>query len=432
MSLSAARPLITVYSEKNAVTDATIPLPMVFKAPIRPDVVNFVHMNMAKNHRQPYAVNKDAGHQTSAESWGTGRAVARIPRVRGGGTHRSGQGAFGNMCRGGRMFAPTKTWRRWHRKININQRRYAMVSAIAASGVPALVMSKGHMIQDVPEFPLVVSDKIQEYTKTKQASIFLRRIRAWNDIEKVYKSRRFRAGKGKMRNRRRIQRKGPLIVYHKNQGLVRAFRNIPGIDMVPVHKLNLLKLAPGGHVGRFVIWTQSAFAKLDKIYGTWREGSSMKKGYNLPMPKMANTDLSRLLKAEEIRKVMRAPKMKIERRVRKLNPLRNTRAMLRLNPYAAVLKRQAILTARRRDHKREIELAKRRGLPVPEKLQREAKMLEARAKLKKAARLSKGKKPKVKKDPAAKKEKMIKGKEAAAAMKEKATKKAAAPSPAKK
>ena len=83
------------------------------------------------------------GHQTSAESWGTGRAVARIPRVRGGGTHRSGQGAFGNMCRGGRMFAPTKTWRRWHRKINVNQKRYAMCSAIAASGSPALVMSKG-------------------------------------------------------------------------------------------------------------------------------------------------------------------------------------------------------------------------------------------------------------------------------------------------
>jgi len=52
---------------------------------------------MAKNKRQPYAVNKLAGHQTSAESWGTGRAVARIPRVRGGGTHRSGQGAFGNV-----------------------------------------------------------------------------------------------------------------------------------------------------------------------------------------------------------------------------------------------------------------------------------------------------------------------------------------------
>lgn len=85
------------------------------------------------------------GHQTSAESWGTGRAVARIPRVRGGGTHRSGQGAFGNMCRGGRMFAPTRVWRRWHRKINVTQKRYATVSAIAASGVPALVMSKGNL-----------------------------------------------------------------------------------------------------------------------------------------------------------------------------------------------------------------------------------------------------------------------------------------------
>jgi len=83
------------------------------------------------------------GHQTSAESWGTGRAVARIPRVRGGGTHRSGQGAFGNMCRGGRMFAPTKVWRRWHRHINIQQRRYAICSAIASTGIPSVVMSKG-------------------------------------------------------------------------------------------------------------------------------------------------------------------------------------------------------------------------------------------------------------------------------------------------
>lgn len=76
---------------------ATTKLPAVFKSPIRPDIVQFVHTNMAKNKRQPHAVSTKAGHQTSAESWGTGRAVARIPRVRGGGTHRSGQGAFGNV-----------------------------------------------------------------------------------------------------------------------------------------------------------------------------------------------------------------------------------------------------------------------------------------------------------------------------------------------
>merc|ERR1711982_174919 len=119
-------------------------LPAVFRAPVRPDIVSTIHNEIAKNRRQPYCVNVDAGHQTSAESWGTGRAVARIPRVRGGGTHRSGQGAFGNMCRGGRMFAPTKTWRRWHSKVNVAQKRYAVCSAIAPSGVPALVMAKGH------------------------------------------------------------------------------------------------------------------------------------------------------------------------------------------------------------------------------------------------------------------------------------------------
>ncbi|KAK0093100.1 hypothetical protein PV326_014287 [Microctonus aethiopoides] len=364
MSLSTARPLITVYSEKNEATEETISLPSIFKAPIRPDVVNFVHQQISKNSRQPYCVSKEAGHQTSAESWGTGRAVARIPRVRGGGTHRSGQGAFGNMCRGGRMFAPTKPWRRWHRRVNVNQKRYAIVSAIAASGVPALVQSKGHMIQDVPEFPLVVSDKIQEYSKTKQAVAFLRLIRAWNDIQKVYKSQRFRAGKGKMRNRRRIQRRGPLIVYGQDKGIRKAFRNIPGVDLMNINKMNLLKLAPGGHVGRFVIWTKSAFDKLDALYGTWRKESKLKKGYNLPFPKMANTDLARLLKSDEIRKVLRAPRKEVVRRVKKLNPLNNTRAMLKLNPYAAVLKRSAILTAQRRQREKETCLAEKRGVKL--------------------------------------------------------------------
>ena len=90
------------------------------------------------------------------------------------------------------------------------------------------ILSLGHQIQEVPEFPLVVSDKIQEYNKTKQAVQFLRKIKAWNDIERVYKSKHFRAGKGKMRNRRRVQRLGPVLVYANDSGVTKAFRNIPG------------------------------------------------------------------------------------------------------------------------------------------------------------------------------------------------------------
>ena len=195
-----ARPQVSIHGcEDGALISRQLALPAIFKAPIRPDVVHFVHSNIAKNHRQvstlryeifslnwninsldtiavfistclpaspkliwcapflstnlfqAYAVSREAGHQTSAESWGTGRAVARIPRVRGGGTHRSGQGAYGNMCRSGRMFAPTKTFRKWHRRVNRKMRRYAICSAVAASALPALLMARGHKVDKVRE-----------------------------------------------------------------------------------------------------------------------------------------------------------------------------------------------------------------------------------------------------------------------------------------
>merc|ERR1712133_294445 len=266
MSKVVARPLITVYNDKAEGSGASIQLPAIFKAPIRPDIVSFVQQQMSLNRRQPYCVSEPAGHQTSAESWGTGRAVARIPRVRGGGTHRSGQAAFGNMCRGGRMYAPTKTWRRWHRRCNITQRRYAVCSALAASALPALVMAKGHKIENVPEIPLVVSDKVQAFKKTKEAVVLLKRLKAYEDIKKVMKARRIRAGVGKRRNRRHVQKRGPCIIYDKDEGISKAFRNIPGTTLISVDRLNLLKIAPGGHVGRFLIWTESAARRLDSLY----------------------------------------------------------------------------------------------------------------------------------------------------------------------
>ena len=60
--------------------------------------------------------------------------------------------------------------------------------------------------------------------------------------------------------------------------------------------MNLLKLAPGGHVGRFCIWTASAFGKLDQVYS-----SENKKGFSMPRPIMANADLQRILQADEVK-----------------------------------------------------------------------------------------------------------------------------------
>jgi len=123
------------------------------------------------------------------------------------GTHRSGQAAFGNMCRGGRMYNPTETWRRWHRRVNKNKRRYAIVSSIAASALPALVMAKGHKVDKVPEFPLVIDNECEQMKKTKEAVTLLKKLGCYDDILKVKRSRGLRAGVGKRRNRRHVQKR---------------------------------------------------------------------------------------------------------------------------------------------------------------------------------------------------------------------------------
>ncbi|XP_009800209.1 large ribosomal subunit protein uL4-like [Nicotiana tabacum] len=363
MATAAAIPTTTVQSfENDMATDGAVPLPAVMKAPIRPDVVTYVHSNISKNARQPYAVSKKAGHQTSAESWGTGRAVSRIPRVAGGGTHRAGQAAFGNMCRGGRMFAPTKIWRRWHRKIPVNQKRYAVASAIAASAVPSLVLARGHRIESVPELPLVVSDSVESIEKTSNAVKALKQIGAYPDAEKAKDSHAIRPGKGKMRNRRYISRKGPLIVYGtEGAKLVKAFRNIPGVEICHVDRLNLLKLAPGGHLGRFIVWTKSAYEKLDEIYGSFDKASEKKKGYVLPRPKMVNADLARIINSDEVQSVVRPIKKDVNKRATlKKNPLKNLNVLLKLNPYAKTARRMSLLAEAQRVKAKKEKLDKKR------------------------------------------------------------------------
>ena len=68
---------------------------------------------------------------------------------------------------------------------------------------------------------------------------------ALEDAAKAKDSRNIRRGKGKMRNRRYTNRKGPLIVYNQDQGISKAFRNLPGVDVLPVTALNLLHVRPG-------------------------------------------------------------------------------------------------------------------------------------------------------------------------------------------
>merc|ERR1711998_519831 len=358
VEMAAARPLVQIWDAEGK-QSSQYALPAVFTAPIRSDVVQFVHTNINKNSRQAYAVAVGAGYQTSAESWGTGRAVARIPRVPGGGTHRAGQAAFGNMCRGGRMFNPTKTWRKWHRKVNVNQKRYAVCSALAASALPSLVMARGHKIDQVPECPLVVDSAMEAVDKTTKAMKLLASVGAIDDVEKSKASRQIRSGKGKMRNRRYVQRRGPLVVYGEDNGIKKAFRNISGVEVCDVNSLNLLQLAPGGHLGRFVVFTENAFSKLDALYGG-KNGSlsTEKKGYRLPRAIMTNSDLPRIINSDEVQAKVVPAKLSetaVQKKRIKKNPLKNLGTMIKLNPYAKKLKYEGAAASKAKSSKTKVK-----------------------------------------------------------------------------
>jgi len=360
--MATARPTVSVYGADATPAKQGLCLPAVFSAPLRADLVRYVHRNMAKNKRQSQAVkskfvggnggrgnngNSEAGYDTAAISWGTGRAVARIPRVPGGGTHRSGQAAFGNMCRGGGMFAPLRTWRRWHRKTNVTQKRHALAASVAASAVPALVMARGHKVDEVVELPLVLSDSLNTCTKTKDAFAALTALGCGSDLDKCASTKSVRAGRGKCRNRRYVVRKGPLVVHALTKeemmsaGLSKSFRNIPGVEVAHVDRLNLLQLAPGGAFGRFVIYTESAVKRLSALFGSFKTGSSLKKGYTLPTAMMANADVARIINSDEVQSAVEmakeAPQTKTCR-MRK-NPLKNQSVLGRMCPYALKAKK---------------------------------------------------------------------------------------------
>jgi hypothetical protein len=120
------------------------------------------------------------------------------------------------------------------------------------------------------------------------------------------------------------------------------------VELASVERLNLLQLAPGGHLGRFIIWTRSAFEKLNALYGSLTRESTQKKGYKLPRNVMLNSDVSRLINSDEVQSKVRPAIKSVRRASLKKNPLKNLGAMVKLNPYALALRRSELAAQARR------------------------------------------------------------------------------------
>ena len=244
-----------------------INLPPVFRTALRPDVVKRAVLAIQSNRLQPQGRDFMAGKRTSAESRGVNLGISRIPRTKG----PAGVGAFAPGTVGGRIAHPPTSNKKIVKKIPKKEKRLALFSAIAATASKEVVASRGHSIEDVPEIPLIVIDELEKLKNVKEVEEALIHLGVFSDIFRVKESRTIRAGKGKFRGRKIKQAVGPLMVVTKDKGIVKAAKNIPGLDVVAVKNLNAEILAPGTHPGRLTIWTSNAIGELTELYGKGEE-----------------------------------------------------------------------------------------------------------------------------------------------------------------
>jgi large subunit ribosomal protein L4e len=240
-----------------------IELPSVFTTPVRPDVIRRAVLAIQSNRFQRQGRDLMAGKRTSAESRGTGMAMARIPRRKGG----SSRAAFAPGTVSGRQGHPPLSEKEIVKRIPKREKRLALQSAIAATGSKEIVASRGHNIEDIPQIPLVVTSDFEGLRKTKEVEQALISLGVLSELFRTKENRKIRAGRGKSRGRKMKQATGPLIVVNENKGVIEAAGNIPGVGVVNVADLNVEVLAPGSNPGRLTVWTKSAIERLNELHG---------------------------------------------------------------------------------------------------------------------------------------------------------------------
>jgi large subunit ribosomal protein L4e len=63
-------------------TKKKVALPELFEESYRPDLIKKAVVVSQANRRQAYGPQRTAGLKTSAHSWGSGRGVAQVPRLK--------------------------------------------------------------------------------------------------------------------------------------------------------------------------------------------------------------------------------------------------------------------------------------------------------------------------------------------------------------
>ena len=254
-----------------------VSLPESFNSEIRSDLVKLAVASARANRRQAYGSNAHVGKRKpmsgmkhSVEWWGKGRGVSRIMR-------RTGQrrGAQSPHTLGGRRAHGPKVEKVWSRKLFRNERRLARYSALTATTDITMVSNRGHRFaEEISSLPIILGDysengkkmDIEEFNLsggTRKVSAIFEALGLGDDLRRASKGRKIRAGKATMRGRVHKTPKSVLLVVANKDGLAKAARNLPGVDVVAARDLSAEDLAPGGDLGRLTVFTKAAVGALN-------------------------------------------------------------------------------------------------------------------------------------------------------------------------
>jgi large subunit ribosomal protein L4e len=229
-----------------------VDLPEIFETPFRPDLIRTAVQAAQANRKQDYGSDEYAGLRTPAESFGSGRGMAHVPRE-GGKARRVPQTV------GGRPAHPPKAEKDRTLTINDKERKLAVRSAIAATTDAELVAERGHQFDEDLDLPLVVSDDFEDLVKTQEVVDVLEALGVHADIERADDTK-IKAGQGKARGRK--YRRPSSILFVTSEEPSKAARNLAGADVTTAREVNAEDLAPGTQPGRLTIWTESAVAEV--------------------------------------------------------------------------------------------------------------------------------------------------------------------------
>lgn len=250
----------------NGESSGELELPEVFEEHARPDLIKRAVLSAQSSRIQPAGSDQRAGMRTTAETPEKGTGRPRVRRVKGRGYHAAGRGAWAPQTSGGRRAHSLKSEETVKERVNRKESSLAVRSAVAATMLKNLVESRGHIVDGIDNFPIVVDDEIEDIGKTREVKSLLEELGVWEDVERVKKKKSIRSGKGKARNRKYKKGVGPLFVVSGDSKLFLGARNLPGVEVRSVDDLSAEDLAPGGDPARLTIWSESAIEKINRRF----------------------------------------------------------------------------------------------------------------------------------------------------------------------